>query len=128
MDKKILAASYSPRENPSTIGAKELNFCVRNGNRCDLLAIATRNLLTYSYPQQISDNRINITFIQSLKHDYRSSPRLISTGPLKTLLLLHSQPINQIVFLESYYLNGMGNLILRLASHLDAFSAYPNRT
>ena len=26
---------------PSTIGAKELNFCVRNGNRCILLAIVT---------------------------------------------------------------------------------------
>ena len=27
---------------PSIIGAKELNFCVRDGNRCDLLAIVTR--------------------------------------------------------------------------------------
>ena len=44
--KKILATSYSPRENPSTIGAKELNYCVRNGNRWDLLAIVTRNYLT----------------------------------------------------------------------------------
>ena len=26
---------------PSIIGAEELNFCVRDGNRCDLLAIAT---------------------------------------------------------------------------------------
>ena len=26
---------------PSTISAKELNFCVRNGNRCILLAIIT---------------------------------------------------------------------------------------
>ena len=26
---------------PSIISAKELNYCVRNGNRCDLLAIAT---------------------------------------------------------------------------------------
>ena len=28
--------------SPTTIGAKELNFCVRHGNRCDLLAIVTR--------------------------------------------------------------------------------------
>ena len=27
--------------DPSTIGAKELNFCVRHGNRCILLAIVT---------------------------------------------------------------------------------------
>ena len=26
---------------PSTISAKELNFCVRNGNRCILFAIIT---------------------------------------------------------------------------------------
>ena len=26
----------------TTLGAKELNFCVRYGNRCDLLAIITR--------------------------------------------------------------------------------------
>ena len=26
---------------PSIISAKELNYCVRDGNRCDLLAIAT---------------------------------------------------------------------------------------
>ena len=28
---------------PSIIGAKELNYCVRDGNRCDLLAIVTRS-------------------------------------------------------------------------------------
>ena len=33
---------------PSTIGAKELNFCVRNGNRCILLAIVTKLFLTTS--------------------------------------------------------------------------------
>ena len=26
---------------PSIISAKELNYCVRDGNRCDLFAIAT---------------------------------------------------------------------------------------
>ena len=28
----------------TTIDAKELNFCVRHGNRCDLLAIVTRHM------------------------------------------------------------------------------------
>ena len=37
-----LATSYSRRENPTTIGAEELNFCVRYGNRCDLFAIAAK--------------------------------------------------------------------------------------
>ena len=38
-----LATSYSHRDKvPTTIGAQELNFCVRHGNRCDLLAMVTR--------------------------------------------------------------------------------------
>ena len=37
------AASYSHRgKPPTTIGAEKLNFRVRYGNGCDLLAIATR--------------------------------------------------------------------------------------
>ena len=31
-------------ERSTTIDAKELNFCVRHGNRCDLLAIVTRHM------------------------------------------------------------------------------------
>src|SRR5690625_146013 len=38
-----LAASYSCRgKDSTTIGARELNYCVRYGNRCDLSAITTR--------------------------------------------------------------------------------------
>ena len=38
-----LAMSYSCRgKPPTTIGAEELNFRVRNGNGCDLFAIITR--------------------------------------------------------------------------------------
>ena len=32
--------------SPTTIGAKELNFCVRHGNRCDLFAIVTKHFFT----------------------------------------------------------------------------------
>ena len=49
LDKRIapigacLATSYSHRGRPpTTIGAEELNFRVRNGNGCDLFAIITR--------------------------------------------------------------------------------------
>ena len=35
--------------SPTTIGAKELNFCVRHGNRCDLFAIITRQFLYSIY-------------------------------------------------------------------------------
>lgn len=38
-----LATSYSHRgKPPTTIGAKELNYCVRDGNRCILFAIVTK--------------------------------------------------------------------------------------
>ena len=56
------------------------------------------------------------------------SPRYISIGQLNTLLYLHLQPINQLVFLVSYHLNSVGYLILGWASHLDAFSVYPFHT
>ena len=37
-----VATSYSHKGQPlTTIGAKKLNFCVRHGYRCILLAIAT---------------------------------------------------------------------------------------
>ena len=39
----ILAMTYSPKKRIlSTIGAEGLNYCVRDGNRCDSFAIITR--------------------------------------------------------------------------------------
>jgi len=40
----------------------------------------------------------------------------------------HMPPIKQVFSLRSYPVDPVGNLILRRASHLDAFSAYPDRT
>src|ERR687893_2383915 len=55
-------------------------------------------------------------------------PSTISTAQLHRLPDFHMPPIEQVVSLRSYPVNPVGNLILRRASHLDAFSAYPNRT
>ena len=57
-----------------------------------------------------------------------SSPRPISTGLLRTLPRFQIRPINLVVYQGSYSLKGMGELILRPASRLDAFSGYPIRT
>ncbi len=57
-----------------------------------------------------------------------SSPRSISTGLLSPLLGVHIRPINLVLFQGSYSLEGMGELISRWASRLDAFSGYPVRT
>ena len=58
---------------------------------------------------------------------FRSSPRPISISKLNTLLYLHLRPIYLVVFKGSYFFR-MGNLVLRAASRLDAFSVYPFRT
>ena len=52
----------------------------------------------------------------------------ISTPLLKLLLILHIVPINQVIYLESYPLDGVRSLILGHASRLDAFSAYHYQT
>jgi hypothetical protein len=59
---------------------------------------------------------------------YPSSPRSISTDPLNALLRLHGRPIELVVYQCSYSLKGMGELISRWASRLDAFSGYPVQT
>ena len=55
------------------------------------------------------------------------SPRPISTGRLNTSPCVHLRPINLVVYQGPYSVNPMGDLILRPASRLDAFSAYPSR-
>jgi hypothetical protein len=59
---------------------------------------------------------------------FKSRPRMISTGPLNALLRLHVPPINVVVSHDPYSLEGMGGLISRWASRLDAFSGYPIQT
>ena len=42
---------------PSIFSAEKLNYCVRNGNRCDLLAITTRE--TFRFINETLFNLIN---------------------------------------------------------------------
>jgi hypothetical protein len=55
----------------------------------------------------------------------KSRPRGISTGLLHALPRFHIQPIDLVVYQDPYSLEGMGELIFRWASRLDAFSGYP---
>ena len=55
-------------------------------------------------------------------------PSTISTAQLHWLPSFHMPPIKQVFSLRSYPVDPVGNLISRRASHLDAFSAYPDRT
>src|SRR6266576_3579029 len=100
---------------PSTIGAGGLNCSVRNGKRCTPAAITAENCQARVHPQ----NSIAAPTCS------KSRPRAISTGPLNALLRLHVPPIDVVVYHGPYSLEGMGGLILRWASRLDAFSGYP---
>ena len=57
-----------------------------------------------------------------------SALRSISIAQLNTLLHLHLRPIKLVVYKWPYSLEGMGYLILRCTSRLDAFSVYYVRT
>ena len=54
-------------------------------------------------------------------------PLTVSTAQLRAFQPVHSRPINLVVYQGSYSLKGMGELISRTASRLDAFSGYPFR-
>src|SRR5262249_27222703 len=61
---------------------------------------------------------------------YGQAERAISTGKLRSLRSLHLQPIKHVVFVCPSYpaCAGLGDLILRSASRLYAFSVYHHRT
>ena len=63
-----------------------------------------------------------------LQFFYGQASRPISTGQLNTLLYLHTQPINVVVFNGPLGDCSQGYLILKEASRLDAFSGYPFHT
>ena len=65
---------------------------------------------------------------QVLEEKINAVKRLaVSTGQLKPLLVLHTRPIDLVVFQEPSHLRA-GDLISRGVSRLDAFSVYPGRT
>ena len=108
---------------PSTIDRSGLNRRVRNGNGCVPWAHHHRK---YVILEDLHlQNRIQSNFHHKIF--IRSSPRSISIGQLNTLPCLHLQSIYLIIFKGSYF-RRMGNLILRAASRLDAFSVYPFHT
>jgi hypothetical protein len=105
---------------PSTIGAGGLNFSVRNGKRCIPAAMTAQIVEETAAVTARSPSKLHSDDTCS-----KSRPRAISTGPLNALLRLHVPPINVVVFHGPYSLEGMGSLISRWASRLDAFSGYP---
>ena len=118
------AASYSPALLCSTIGAGGLNFSVRNGKRWDPAAIATRSIIT-----GVTDGT------------HKTRQRTVPRAPQKKAARA-KEDFGQLVALgfdvavftpapyqrRSLRRPSSGALILRTASRLDAFSAYPDQT
>ena len=124
----------------STIGARGLNFRVRDGTGCASPAMAAGQQGAFSPP-------LGSAAVPSGPHSARkrSSPRsrdrahalpapgkgervrarTISTARLSTSPCLRLRPIEQVVYLCPYR---KGRLISGRASRLDAFSGYPDRT
>src|SRR5659263_2003 len=55
-----------------------------------------------------------------------SSPRPISTGPLRTLLHLHFRPINQVVYLVPYHCCGKSHLEVGFTLRCFQRLSHPN--
>ncbi len=91
-------------KTPTTIGAEELNFRVRDGNGCDLFAIGTRLFeLVRSKPDKTNIGLHKIRDNHALFNS-RLSPRSISICQLHTSPRFHPRPINLIFFEGSYLL------------------------
>ena len=66
-----LATSYSHRDKvPTTIGAEKLNFRVRYGNGCDLLAIVTKLFNLRVVLSKLDNAEEEITRINDLSFYY----------------------------------------------------------
>ena len=90
---------------PSTFGVCGLNCCVRHGNRWIPAAVATefpKGPCPYNCIKRTSLTSLRSVFSLNL---LKSSPRSISTGPLRASLHFHSRPIYQVGFMGPYLLS-----------------------
>ena len=108
-----------------------LCFCFLNAlssaQHCSSVTFGNRSLPRFSLREN-ADVHFRLQWSHFASQNAWSSPRAISTGQLHTLLHFHLRPIKQVVCLCPYQPNAVGNLILKGASRLDAFSVYPVRT
>ena len=112
-----------------------LNFRVRDGIGCLPHAMTTkpeqnskyRPFLGEDYTRDCLCQSVLVSLTIDLVHlsitGSNQAYRAISTGQLNALLHLHLRPIDVVVFHGP-----QGDLVLRGASRLDAFSGYPVRS
>lgn len=85
------------RFQPSTFGVYELNYRVRHGYGCFLIAVATESLR--AVPSKLYRRKFQVSLVKS-----KLRPRSISTASLHSLQNFHSRPIYLIVYKGSYSL------------------------
>ena len=123
-----------PRGPPrSTIGAEGLNFRVRNGTGCFPFAMATETLWRCGARPHLGNRTVD-----ACTRVWESPPRpgVVEAKPLGLLVPVSSTRCHastsglstQSSSWGPYRVNPEGDLILRRASRLDAFSGYPFRT
>ena len=135
-----VAMTYSPTNLCSTIGAVGLNFSVRDGKRWIPNAInrlnkwpindtsSTKKVVNH-YAKQTISKKTDAILVQKtliaepgdivqflapplLNRGHKKSSRAISTARLNTLLCLHLQPINVVVYNDP---QGKSNLVVGFA-------------
>ena len=138
----------------STIGAERLNFRVRDGTGCFPFAMAAVTLVASHGPWGVHTGCGQVCHC-SVVHpatgvagwvDRGREPQCCRQGSLWVLLrvcvtiprpistsqlyltVVHFWPINPVFCWGPYPVNPVGNLILKRASRLDAFSGYHFRT
>jgi hypothetical protein len=137
---------FPGRYQPSIVGTRELNCCVRNGNRCGLSVISTGRMRGRNAPSGLHKGRrywegarmiskewgVDSSYCvrkrrsESEPDNLWSSPRPISTGQLNTLLCLHTRPINQVVCLGSYHYCGKSHLEVGFTLRCFQRLSHPN--
>ena len=130
---------FPGRCQPSIVDASELNFCVRNGNRCGLTAITTgmveslipsglqRKLISSGSNEFLKNPLKNVSWKKDLKLHNLVWSSLRSLVPVSWMALTTYTPGLSTGSLP-VTLSKEGNLISGLVSHLDAFSVYPIQT
>jgi hypothetical protein len=88
----------------STIGAEELNFRVRDGNGCDLLATVTQTWLAAGSARRRGgriltglEHKRNVRLLCDQSKFYGQAERAISNGKLH-ITALHIRPIHLVVY------------------------------
>ena len=142
-----MAATYSPTWYSSTIGASGLNFSVRNGKRWDPAAITTwlpayhitlghtslpEITLHVRQRQAIRPYRWRISTSKTIEHRLLTTTERMRAGrksrAISSARLWRHRLYTCTLSTSSSMTTLKGVLILRKASRLDAFSAYPYQT